>query len=93
MQADPRTERITEQGTGLIAEVGPYRLRHETGCRRQVGRTTRIAVSRQVDGDQRVRLGQELAEATPEASRLGEAVQHHQRRPGTAHVDMEWHAG
>ena len=93
MQADPRTKRIAEQGACLIADLGPHRLRHQTRCRRQVGpHRPRIAVSRQIHRDQRVRLGEELPEGAPEASRLGEAVEDDQRRPGTAHVDMEWHA-
>ena len=49
-------------------------------------------MSGKVDGEQRVRFGQQVAEAAPEATRLGEAVQEDQWGARTAHVDMEWHA-
>jgi hypothetical protein len=93
MQANPRTKRIAEQGACLTAHFGLHRLRHQPCRCRQVGpHLPGIAVSRQIHRDQRVRLGEELPEVTPEATRLGEAVEDHQRRPGPAHVDMEWHS-
>ncbi len=56
-------------------------------------RTARFPVSRKIDRDQRVRLGQAISERAPEPTRLGEPVQEDQRRPRAAHLDMEWHAG
>ena len=94
MQAHPRTKGVTEEGARLIADLGAYRLRHQARCCRQVGpHRTGIAVSGQVHRQQRVRLGQEVTETTPEASRLGEAVEDDQWWSRPAHVDMEWHAG
>ena len=94
MQRHPGTERVAEQGTGLVTERHPRRLGHETRRRRQVGpHGPGIPVAGEVDRDHGVRLGQELSEAAPEAPGLGEAVQHDQRRSGPVHIDMEGHAG
>ena len=54
---------------------------------------TRIAVTGEVHRHQGARRGQQVREGTPEARRLREAVQKHQRRTRTAHFDMEWHDG
>ena len=92
VQGDPGAQRIAEEGARLVADLSPYRLGHEARCRRQVGpHRSRIAVAGQIHRDQGVRRGQQVPEAAPEASRLREAVQEDQRRPGTAHLDMEWH--
>ena len=45
-----------------------------------------------IDREQRGGLGHQVSEAAPQTTRLGEAVQQDQRRPRTAHLDMEWHA-
>ena len=94
MQGHPGTERVAEKGARLVADLRPHRLGHETRCRRQVGpHRSGIAVTGQIHRHQGVRLGQQVPEATPEAPRLGEAVQEDQRRTRTAHLDMEWHDG
>ncbi len=50
-------------------------------------------MSREVDGDHREILLEQLAKGAPEPTRLGEAVQRHQRSARTAYLDMEWHVG
>jgi hypothetical protein len=40
-----------------------------------------------------VRLGHEVPERPPQAPGLRETVQQDQRRPGAAHLDVEWHVG
>ena len=94
MQGDPGTQRIAEKGTWLVADFGSHRLGHQACCRRKVGpHRSGIAVTGQVERHQGARRRQLVPERAPEASRLGEAVQQHQRRPRTAHLDMEWHDG
>ena len=94
VQRNPGPERVTEEVAGLVADHRLRRLGDECRRRRQIGpHGPGIPVPGKVDGDQRVCLGQEVSEAAPEASRLGEAVQHHQWRARTAHFDMEGHAG
>ena len=94
MQRHPGTERIAEKGTWLVGNLCPHRLRHQTRCRREVGaHRTGISVSRQIHRDQGVRLGHEVPETPPQAPGLREAVQQDQRRPGAAHLDVEWHVG
>jgi hypothetical protein len=94
VQRYPGTKGVAEERARLSADLGVYRLRHQSRRGRQVGpHRTGIAVSRQIHRKQRVGLGQELTETTPEASRLGEAVEDDQWWSRPAHVDMEWHAG
>ena len=94
VQCHPGTERIAEKGTRLVRNLCPHRLRHQARCRREVGaHRTGISVSRQIHRDQGVRLGHEVPERSPEPPGLGEAVQQDQRRPGAAHLDVEWHVG
>ena len=50
-------------------------------------------MSGEVDGHHGELLLEQLAEGAPEPTRLGEAVQRHQRRARTAYLDMEWHVG
>ena len=63
-----------------------------------VGRSARTASEPawpgQIDADEDVVLRQEVAEGSPQARRLGEAVQQDHRRTGAraALFDMEWHA-
>ena len=94
MQRHPGTERIAEEGARLAGHLLPHRFRHQTCCRREIGaHRTGIAVSRQIHRHQGVRLGHEVPERSPQAPGLGEAVQQDQRRPGAAHLDVEWHVG
>ena len=88
MKRHPSTQRVAEQVAGLVAEGGPDRFGHQLGGRRQVGsHGVRSAVAGKVHRHQRVRFGEVLSEATPQPSRLRESVQHHQRRPRTAHLE------
>ena len=94
VQGHPGTQRVAEQRAGAVADRGPYGLGHEVGRRRQVGpHRPRVPVAGEIHRDQRVGLGQEIPEGAPEATGLREPVQHDERRPRAAHVDMEWHAG
>ncbi len=94
MQAHPCTEGVAEEGARLIADLGAYSVRYQTRRRRQVGpHRTGVAVSRKIHREQRVRLGQEVTETTPEAPRLGEAMEDDQWWPRSAQVDMEGHVG
>jgi hypothetical protein len=94
MQGDPGTERVPHEGTTLVTGLRPYRLSHEPCCRRKVGpHGSRITVAGEIHRHQGVRRGQRVSEGTPEARRLREAVQQHERRARTAHLDIEWHDG
>ncbi len=94
MQGDPGTKRVPDKGTRLITDLCPYRLSHEPCCRRKVGpHRSRIAMTGEIHRHQGARRCQQVPKGAPEARRLGEAVQEHERRTRTAHLDMEWHDG
>ena len=94
VEGHPGAQRIAEQAAGLVPDDCPCRLGHHGGRRRQIGpHGVGAGVTGKVQGDERVRLGQMLSEATPEASGLRESMQEDQRRPRAAHFDMEWHDG
>ena len=94
MQRDAGPERVPQEVTGFVPENALHRFDDQAGGRRQVGaHATRVAVSGEVDGHHREVLLEQLAKGAPEPTRLGKAVQRHQRPPRTAYLDMEWHVG
>ncbi len=78
-RARPRERPVPLQRPGAAVVGRSARTSPEPPC---PGRST--ATTREV-------LLEQLAEGAPEPTRLGEAVQRHQRRARAAYLDMEWH--
>ena len=94
MKCHSCTQRISEQVEWLVAEGRTNHFCHEASGRGQVrSYGVRTAVTRKIRRDHCVRSGHVLPEATPEPSRLRESVQHDERWPRPAHLDVEWHDG
>jgi hypothetical protein len=87
-----RPKGVPEQIDRLLADAAGDRVAHELRRGAQVGpHSVRAGVPGQVEGDQGVVPGQNVAEWTPQTARLREAVQQDQGRAGSSLFDMEGH--
>ncbi len=93
MQGDTGAQRVTEDVRRLTAvDLSADGVRDESGGARNIGANgIGSSVARQVHADEPAMLLQSLAETTPEPAGLGEPVEHHQRRPRPARLDVKWH--
>jgi hypothetical protein len=94
VQGHPRPERVPDQPAGFVADRTSDCIGHEVGRRRQVGvHRVGARMTGQIDGQQRVCPGQQVAEASPRPRRLREAVQQHEWWAVASPFQREWHAG
>jgi hypothetical protein len=95
MKGDAGPEGVAEEVATNSADRSNDGIAHQGSRRRQVSaHRVRTGVAGQIEADERVVLRQQIAEGSPQARCLREAVQKDNRRSGTrtALFDMEWHA-
>ena len=95
VEGHARSEGVAQEVTAASADRCRDGIAHQGGRRRQVGaHGVRSGVAGQVDADEGMILGQEIAECSPQAPGLGESVQkdHGRSRTRTALFDLECHA-
>ena len=92
MQSDPGPERVAEQVAVLCTDGRLDRFTHQAGRGGEVGaHAVGAGMTGKVDADDGAGGPELLAEGTPQSTGLRESVQEHQRRPGPARFNMEWH--
>jgi len=94
MERHARAQRIPDERTRFVANRITDCSGDELGARAEVGpHGIGARVPGEIDGDERVRIGQRFTEATPEPARLGETVQQSHGWPGAPQFDLEGHGG
>lgn len=94
VQREASAEGVPDERARLVPNGSGHRFGHEAGTRREVSPDlVGAAVPREVDRDKGERLRQFVAEASPEPSRLCEAVQQGYWRSRTSELEVKGHVG